>query len=313
MFIGNTDGVCFVNLRQLEVFVAIVKAGSFSRGAEAASLTQSTVSQHVAALESEVELRLLDRTGQGVVLTHAGELFLQHARQVLATCDALRQAMAEFRGLQQVGLTVGASNIPANYLIPAILPRLATEHPGIALTMQTGDSRAILDSLLADDVEVAVIGSRSVDRGTRSLPLASDLLVLAVSSQHPWSQRAAITLDDLAARPLIVRESGSGSDQALLQALRQAGFDPGQLQIAVRLGSNEAVRQAVLNGFGAAFLSEISIRQELGRGELVMVPVEGFAVRRQFWLVTRSRRTASPAAQVFAALMQESFAGVEVA
>lgn len=297
-----------MNLRQLELFVAVVESGSFSRGAETASLTQSTVSQHIATLENEAELRLLDRTGQGVILTSAGELFLQHARQVLAECDRLRQAMAGFRGLQQASLTVGASNIPANYLIPAILPRLAAEHPGIALTMQTGDSRAILERLLADDVELAVVGSRDDDRGVEYLPLTSDLLVLAVSFQHPWSQGPTITLDDLAECPMIVRESGSGSDQALRQALRQAGFDPDRLQIAVRLGSNEAVRQALLNGFGAAFLSEISIRQELKRGELVKVLVTDFVVQRQFWLVTRERRTASPAAQVFAALMQESFA-----
>jgi DNA-binding transcriptional LysR family regulator len=297
-----------MNLRQIELFVAVVESGSFSRGAETASLTQSTVSQHIATLENEAELRLLDRTGQGVILTSAGELFLQHARQVLAECDRLRQAMAGFRGLQQASLTVGASNIPANYLIPAILPRLAAEHPGIALTMQTGDSRAILERLLADDVELAVVGSRDDDRGVEYLPLASDLLVLAVSFQHPWSQGPTITLDDLAECPMIVRESGSGSDQALRQALRQAGFDPDRLQIAVRLGSNEAVRQALLNGFGAAFLSEISIRQELKRGELVKVLVTDFVVQRQFWLVTRERRTASPAALVFAALMQESFA-----
>ena len=296
-----------MNLRQLELFVAVVEAGSFSRGAEAASLTQSTVSQHVAALESEVELQLLDRTGQGVVMTHAGKLFQQHAYKVLEECAALRQAMAGFRGLQQVELTVGASNIPANYLIPAILPRLAAEHPGIALTMQTGDSREMLDSLLAGTVELAVVGSRSDDRGVEYQPLASDLLVLAVNSRHSWSRCSAITLDDLGDCSLIVRESGSGSGQALQQALRQAGFDQDRLQVAARLGSNEAVRQAVLSGFGAAFLSEISIQQELKRGELVKVPVVDFAVKRHFWLVTRRRRTASPASLAFTALMQESF------
>ncbi len=221
-------------------------------------------------------------------MTSAGELFLQHARQVLAECDRLRQAMAGFRGLQQASLIVGASNIPANYLIPAILPRLAAKHPGIALTMQTGDSRAMLESLLADDVELAVVGSRDNDRGVEYLPLTRDLLVLAVSTQHPLSQSQTITLDDLAEYPMIVRESGSGSDQALRHALRQTGFDPARLQIAVRLGSNEAVRQALLNGFGAAFLSEISVRQELKRGELVKVHVTDFVVQRQFWLVTRS-------------------------
>lgn len=297
-----------MNLRQLELFVAVVEAGSFSRGAESASLTQSTVSQHIAALESEVELQLLDRTGQGVVMTDAGKLFLLHARKVLAECGTLRQAMSGLRGLQQVNLTVGASNIPANYLIPTIMPQLAAEHPGIALTMQTGDSREMLDSLLADSVELAVVGSRGDDRRLDYLPFASDLLVLAVGPQHPWSRCTTVTLDDLAESPLIVREKGSGSDQALQQALRQAGFDPNRLQIAARLGSNEAVRQAVLSGFSMAFLSEISIRQELQRGELIKVPVAGFTVQRQFWLVTRSRRTASLAAQIFAELMQQGFA-----
>ncbi|MDT8444525.1 MAG: selenium metabolism-associated LysR family transcriptional regulator [Desulfuromonadales bacterium] len=300
-----------MNLRQIEVFVAVVEAGSFSRGADAALLTQSTVSQHVAALESEFELRLLDRTGQGVVLTRAGELFLQHARQVLSECASLQQAMAGFRGLHQVCLTIGASNIPANYLIPTILPHLSAEHPGIALTMQTGDSRAMLNRLLADEVELVVVGSRSDDRGIEYLPLTGDLLVLTVSSRHPWSRCTAITLDELAESPIIVRENGSGSDQALQQALRQAGFDPNRLQVAVRLGSNEAVRQALLNGFGAAFLSELSIQQELKRGELVKVPVVGFAVKRQFWIARRCRRTASPAALVFVALMQENFAPQE--
>jgi len=301
-----------MNLRQLELFVAISDAGSFSRGAEIASLTQSTVSQHIAALENEVGLRLLDRTGHGVILTGAGELFLQHARRVLVECATLQQAMVGFRGLQQANLTVGASNIPANYLVPMILPRLTAEHPGITLTVQTGDSRAMLDCLLADTVELSVVGSRSDDRGLEFVPLANDLLVLAVSPRHPWSKCAKIRLADLTKHPIIVRESGSGSDQALRLALHRASFDPDQLQVSVRLGSNEAVRQALLSGFGAAFLSEIAIRQDLARGELVVVTVADFAVSRQFWLATRSRRTMSPAARIFAELLQESCSGTMI-
>jgi DNA-binding transcriptional LysR family regulator len=300
-----------MNLRQLELFVAITETGSFSGGAASASLTQSTVSQHIAALESEVGLRLLDRTGHGVQLTRAGELFLQHACRVLAECTALQQAMAGFSGLQHACLTIGASNIPANYLVPAMLPRLAAEHPGVALTMQTGDSRAMLDSLLNDAVELAVVGSRTNDRGLVFLPLAKDVLVLAVNPRHPWSRCTAITLDDLVKNPIIVRENGSGSDQALRQALQHAGVDPSQLQVAVRLGSNEAIRQALLKGFGAAFLSEIAIRQDLTRGELVRVAVLDFDVPRQFWLARRSQRTLSPAARVFSELMIDSLAGAD--
>jgi len=296
-----------MNLRQIELFVSIVETGSFSRCAEAASLTQSTVSQHMAAVESEVGLRLLDRTGRGVQATRAGELFLQHARRVLAELESLQQALAGFSGLQQISLTVGASNIPANYLIPTLLPKLAAEHTGIDLTLRSGDSREMRESLLADAVELAVVGSRGNERGIDYVALTNDLLVLAVSADHPLSRCTSLSLAELMETALIVRESGSGSDQALRLALRLAGGDPEQLQVAVRLGSNEAVRQALLSGFGAAFLSEISIHQELHRGELVMVPVTGLTVQRQFWLATRSRRTLSPAAAVFTRLLQGTF------
>ena len=194
-----------MNLRQIELFVAIVEAGSFSRGAEASLLTQSTVSQHIATLESEVELQLLDRTGHGVVTTRAGEIFLRHARQVIIECASLQNAMAKFRGLEQVDLTIGASNIPANYLIPSILTHLATDHPGIQLTMLSGDSREILDSLLTNAVELAVIGNHGTHQGVDYLPLANDLLVLAVSPEHPWSRSREIELEELTTSSMIVR------------------------------------------------------------------------------------------------------------
>ncbi len=124
-----------MTLRQLELFVAIAETGSFSRGAYKVFLTQSTVSQHVADLEAEIGAQLFDRLGRGVTLTAGGELFLRHARRILAERDALRQSMAAFQGLEQAQLTIGASNIPANYLVPPLLSILHAEHPGISLTM----------------------------------------------------------------------------------------------------------------------------------------------------------------------------------
>ena len=98
-----------MNLRQIKVFVAIANKGSFSAGAEAVSLTQSTVSQHIASLEEEVGVPLFDRSGRGVVLTSGGVLFLRHARRVLGESEALLQAMSGFRGLNHAELVIGAS------------------------------------------------------------------------------------------------------------------------------------------------------------------------------------------------------------
>jgi len=299
-----------MNLHQLEIFVAVAETGSFSRAAESVLLTQSTVSQLVAALENEVGVRLFDRTGRGAELTEAGQMFRQHVRQVLADCADLRQAMARFRGLEDPQLTIGASNIPANYLIPRLLPKLAARHPGITLNVVAGDSRETINRLLGGEVALAVVGERAGSDAVEYTPLVTDTLLLVVGRGHPWWARRSVERTDLEATPLITRELGSGSGSAVERALRQAGLDPEQLRISARLGSNEAVKQAVISGFGAAFLSSLSVSQELARGELAVVQVEGVTIERQFWLAVRRERTLSPAAQAFAKLMVEVYRGV---
>ncbi len=292
-----------MNLHHLKLFVAIAETGSFSRAAERMSLTQSTISQHLASLEREIDARLLDRTSKGAVLTAAGKLFLRHARRVIGEQDTLLQAMAGFRGLQQAELLIGASNVPANYLIPGLLHPLNEAHPGITLNMRTGDSREMLDSLLAAEIELATIGSRFTEKGVRFQPLLKDRLHLVVGDHHPWRQHDTISLDELVAEPILLRETGSGSGEAFDKALQSAGIPREQLKVAGRLGSNEAVRQAVSAGVGCAFLSHLSIRRELQAGELYAVTVQGLNIERQLWLATLKDRTLSPAANAFCSLL----------
>ncbi|SHJ46404.1 transcriptional regulator, LysR family [Malonomonas rubra DSM 5091] len=296
-----------MNLRQLDLFVAVAETGSFSRGAEIICLTQSTVSQHIAALEDEVDTRLFDRTQQGALLTPGGEVFLRHARRILAERDQLYQGMANFNGLSEGDLLIGASNIPANHLIPEILPRLAQTYPGVSLNMQSGDSQTVLQSLLSAEVELAVVGGRSDNKKLEFLPLGSDVLVLIVGRKHPWYGKGMISLNDLTQQPMVVREKSSGSEQALLRELQRINFDTGQLQIAARLGSNEGVRQVVLSGFGCAFVSELSVRHELEAGDLWQVSVGGMRVERKFWLASLRGRSLSPAAIALSRLLQEAY------
>ncbi len=292
-----------MTLRQLELFIAVAEAGSFSRGAEKIHLTQSTVSQHISALEAEAGARLLDRDRNGTCLTAAGKLFLQHARRILGERDLLVQALSAYQGLEEVSLQIGASNIPANHLIPAILPQLAQRYPGIALTVQSGDSQEILELLRGAEIELAVVGSRKEDRQLVYTPLGKDLLVLVVGPQHLWWQRDWISLDELSSALFVMREAGSGSGQALEKELQRVGIDLDNLTIAARLGSNEAVWRTVASGFGCAFVSARSVRRELEAGDLFQVQVRGMSVERQFWLATLRGRTTSPAAAAFAELL----------
>lgn len=294
-----------MNLRQLELFIAVADSGSFSRGAEATLRTQSTASQQIAALEVECGLQLLDRTSRGVELTDAGRLFQAQARRVLTEMTELQQTMARFQGLEETTLTIGASSIPGTYLVPGLLPELFRRHPGLTLHVLHNDSRAILERLATGTIELALIGSQAITADLDFTSVADDRLQLVVGPQHRWRQRTSIRLHELFDEPLLLRESGSGSGQTLLATLLAAGVDPEQLRIAGRLGSNEAIKESLAAGYGAAFLSERSVQREVARGELVLLPVEGLCVLRRLWLATRRGRVLSPAAAAFIALLKE--------
>lgn len=295
-----------MTLRQLELFVAVAETGSFSRGAELIALTQSTVSQHIAALERETNTRLLDRTNKGIFLTTGGEVFLQHARRVLAERDVLDQAMAGLHGLEKATLNLGASNIPANYLIPCFLPALQQKYPGISLTMRIGDSREVLDELRSGQVELGIVGGRVDDEVYSYEPLLKDKLVMIVGPDHPLKERHSITLNELVKERFIAREDGSGTYQALQKSFLSAGMDPESFNVIARLGSNEAVRRAIAAGLGCAFVSDLSIQNNLRHGELFKIDVEGLTIERQLWLVKLRERTASPAAAAFSELLSKS-------
>lgn len=296
-----------MNIKQLEVFLAVAESGSFSKGAEATYITQSTVSQHISSLEREFDLHLLDRTGKGALLTEAGKLLAIHAGRIRAGMREAELAMHRFKGVEEAFLRVGGSNIPADYMIPAALPGLLQRFPGVRVTVCQGDSRGIVNRLLQDEMEICVVGSVFALKGIDFKPMGMDLIRLVVGNGHRWQSRSSVSISEIEDEPLIMRESGSGTGQAVLDALAQIGMNRG-LRIKAVLGSNEAVKQSVIAGLGVSFVSELSVQKELERGELVAVTVDGLEIVRRFHLASRSGRALSPAAEAFVEVMQEMYA-----
>jgi DNA-binding transcriptional LysR family regulator len=288
-----------MNLKQLEVFIAVAESGSFSRAADTTFLTQSTVSQHISSLEKEFELKLLDRTGKGAFLTEAGKLLLNHAQRVVAEARKVPLALNRFRGLEDVVLKIGGSNIPACYMIPHCVSSFREQHPGVIIALIQGDSRETLDRLKADEVEFALVGTRFAEKGLAFTPLTLDKISLVVPAGHPWSSKDFILPEDLVKEAFIFRESGSGTDLTLREQLAQAGFAAEHLKVSMCLGSNEAVKQAILNGAGISFLSELSVKKECERGEMFVVDIRGLIIYRHIYLVNRRGRELAPAAKAF--------------
>lgn len=292
-----------MTLKQMEVFLAVADTRSFSKGGESVSLAQSTASQHIRALEDELGVRLFERSATQVRLTEVGRLFYEHASQICRQCSEAVEAIRRFQGLEQATLRVGASTIPAVCLIPDLLGRFSSAWPGVRLELQQGDSREVIRWLLDDLIELAVVGAKPDEDNIVFEELLTERIVLVASPELPVASK--LSVDNLQTVPLVQRETGSGTRQAVDAALHKSGVDPRSLRIAAQLGSSEAVRRAVLSGTGCAFVSTLAVGRELADGSLKEIMVEGLTINRSFYLTWRKGTHFSPAAEAFIPLLRK--------
>jgi DNA-binding transcriptional LysR family regulator len=298
-----------MDLRRLEVFAKVAELGSFSRAAEALYLTQPTVSEHVRALEDELGVQLLDRLGRGATPTRAGQLLLGYARRMLGLAREAQQALDQFQGRMSGELVIGGSTIPGEYVLPALLGAFKAKYPEISVSLLIGDSRQVGEWVEQGRVEVAVIGAPPASRALTARALMPDELVIVVPAGHAWTTRKTVSLDELRREPMVVRERGSGSRQAIEHVLSEANLSLAAFRIVGEMGSTQAIKQAVRAGVGIALISRRAVEDECRAGLVACVKVKDLKVARSFHLVTHKDRTRSPLAQAFVDFLESQPTG----
>jgi len=289
-----------MTIRQLEVFLAIAHARSFSRAAERIHLSQPTLSQHMGELEDELGVRLFVRHSRSVSLTEAGRVFEDYATRVVATLAAGKQAIAELDGLARGSLVVGASTTPGTYVLPARIARFRAQYPGISVALRIANSRAVEESVRDGEVDLAVIGGHVLGPSERCVAAGiMDELELIVPPGYPVKS-GALSRERLAREALLIREEGSATRQATERALRQAGvtFRP-----AMELDHTETIKRAVMAGLGVAFVSRYAVEDELRTGRLRALSVQGVKIRRHFHVIHDERRPLSASARAFTSFL----------
>lgn len=288
-----------MDIRRLEVFCKVVELKSFSRAAEASLLSQPTVSEHIRLLEETFGERLLDRLGREVLPTPAGTILYDYARRILHLRDEAVQALKRFRGNLAGTLVLGASTIPGAYFLPSRIEAFHNRHPNCRITLRISGTAKIVREMVDGHLEIGLVGARPKDNSLEAQEMFGDELQLAVWPGHPLAEKGSVSPEELTRHPFILREPASGTRGATEEALRSAGVDPARLSLVAEMGSNEAVRECIKGRLGISFLSSLALTEDLARGTLVAVPVEGMAVRRSFFMVRRRGRELTPLAQAF--------------
>lgn len=282
--------VNFSNLsfQQLEVLIAVVEEGTFSRAARRMHLSQPSLTKHIQHLEELAGTTLLWRGRKGVSLTPEGRLVFDYARKVVRMREETAQRLSRMIEGNGVEIVVGASTVPAVYILPRLIYQFQRAHPHALVTVISSDSEGVIEMVEEGELTIGFVGYRPSSHRLVNEALWPDHLILVASSESPYSMVEKMDPSELCELPFVIREQGSGTWGIVEKWLKEkVRLDPKHLRVVACLSSSEAVKEAVLSGVGVSFLSRRAVERELRIGLLKEIPLIGVEIKRDFYLIYR--------------------------
>ena len=285
-----------MDLANLNAFIAIAEAGSFSEAAERLHLTQPAVSKRIAGLEQQLDTRLFDRLGREVSLTEAGRALLLRAYQILNVLDDTRRALTNLNGEVSGRLTLATSHHIGLHRLPPLLRAFTRQHPQVALDIQFLDSEVAYEEILHGRAELAVITLAPETREpVHAVAVWDDPLDFVAAPEHPLARNGAVTLADVALHPAVF-PGGNTFTHHIVQGLFQAqGLTP---NIAMSTNYLETIKMMVSIGLAWSVLPRTMLDDQV-----VRLPLPGIQLQRRLGYILHRERTLSNAARAFMALL----------
>lgn len=295
-----------MTLEQLRVFVAVADREHLTRAAMALNLSPSAVSTAIRTLEDRYGVALFNRVGRQIELSEGGRAFLPEARAALAAAAAAERALREAADLRRGSLAIEASQTVAAYWLPPVLMRFRAAYPGIALSLDIGNTATVSRAVREGEAELGFVEGEIDEPALGTRLVAADRLALLASPDHPWAAHHPPAPADLLGGRWILREQGSGTRSAFEASLRAEGIAPERLDVVITLPSNEAILMALEAGPYVGVASERAAAAPLAAGRLRRID---YALRpRPFRMLWHKERTRTRAARAFEALLPRELA-----
>lgn len=280
-----------MNLKHLESFLAVVRAGGFRQAAQVTGLSQPALSQHLQKLERELGGELIERHHNGCSPTPAGTALVAYAEIMLRIANRARALFD--RGT----LSIGASSNIGIYLLQPFLRAYRDLYPQDAFELVVDRNPAISERLSNAGVDVALMEWWDDRPGFTGHLWRCDELVVIVPPAHSWAQRDVIPSADLVGCELLAGESGSGTWR-IVQS--QLGPIADSISVSIRLGSTEAVKRAVEAGLGISLVLASCVADELASGRLKALRVQGVQLQKSLFICHHSNLPEDGRARRFA-------------
>lgn len=271
-----------MNLKQLEAFVQIADSGSFSKAAKELFLTQPTISAHISALEKELNTRLFVRNTKDVRLSDSGTVLYDYAKQMIVLQKKIEDTFVVREEKGQQCITIAASTIPAQYLLPGILASFNEKYPNQQFKIIESDSAKVVEQVVNHTVDIGFTGTVIDKRLCKYIPFYQDELIVIAPNTDKYRimQQEEKDAKWLVNEAMIMREEGSGTRKEAEKQLKKIGLNPVKLNVIASMENPEAIKRAVSSGMGVSVISKLAAEEEIAKGTLLALPISADDMRR---------------------------------
>ena len=275
-----------MELKQLESFVAVVNFKSFTDAAKHLYISQPTISTHIQSLEKELHTKLIIRTTKSIELTSRGRELYECAVKMLDLKDHLLQ---KWKSVDEKIIRLGISTIPSAYIMPEFLPDFCKTYPDIFFQATQNDSKAIIEGVLDDQMDVGLVGLEYKDEVLECIPFCEDELVVItpVTEHYLELQKLEQPLAELLKSPMILREKGSGTKVVAEQFLEKEGISKDCLQVVAYMNDTEAIKNCVMAGLGISIVSKKAAKKLIEQQNVLSFEFEKNSSGRKFYIIYR--------------------------
>lgn len=284
-----------MDLKQLEIFVAVAKYRSFSKAAKELFLTQPTISAHIQNLEKELGTILVNRNNKLITLTKPGEILFDHAIYILNNCKRAIYDIKEFEGKIEGFIDIACSSIPETYVLPDFLKSFSSEYPSVKFNISHYDSKYAISEILNERISFGLVGSKINNDQIHYIDLINDELVLITPPNiNIKNENGFIDLDELVKLKFIMRKDGSGTQSLVENKLKENKFNINQLSTVAYIESNEAIKEMVKLGLGVSFVSYSSVIDFITLNKVKFFRLKNINLTRNFYFIYSKKKTFTP-------------------
>ncbi len=288
-----------ITFRQLRLFEAVARNGSFTRAAEELHLTQPAVSTQIKQLEEEVGMPLFEQMGKKIFLTEAGREMYAFSRGIAERFHDIESVLDDMKGVKRGTLSITVTST-AKYFAPYLLAAFLKNHQGVRVQLDVTNRESAVQQLHDNIPDMAIMGTPPQGMDLSAQAFLENPLVVIAPPDHPLAHSGRIPLERLADENFILRERASGTRTAVERFLQQHGIE---LKAPMEMSRNEAIKHAVMAGLGLGIVSLHTLEFELALNRIAVLSVEGFPIMKEWYLVYRSGKRLSPIAQAFHAFV----------